>query len=76
MISRGGESSIEDNRYDTLSNPSATQLHTGAVISADELSMASGVINWIRMADLQEFEAMVDHVIIVGYYGMAGLMGA
>ena len=45
-----------------------------ATILEDRLSKVADVINWARMPELEEFEAMAGRVMISGYYGTEELM--
>ena len=56
-----------------LPSTSPTQFRSDAVILAEELQNSADFSNWPRVPELEEFEAMDDHIVAAGYYGMEEL---
>ena len=74
MASWESESSFKDDQNDSLPHSSATLYRKEAAILADEQSKVADVIRWPRMPELEEFEAMAEHIIRGSYYGTGRLL--
>ena len=62
--------------FATLPSTLRAQFRSDAGILAEGLSKAADLINLPRMPEPNEHEAMADHIVAAGYFGMDELIDA
>ena len=67
MALREGDSSTGGKRNDTSPASSATSMRASAAIFVNGRSKSADIVNWPKVPELEEFEAMADRIFVAGF---------